>query len=385
MSEPLSIRRRHREKRPLHLSAAAGSFALREPLPAGPDRQSPSLGMREPESARRALVSGALSALLHLSLLATIALAAWVAPKEAIEKIIPVQLIQEKPGSNLAPAPARPKALRPRRPRATIPPHMVRRVAPRAPAQPRMSPIRAQAIEMDRLDAVKAPSELRRRQVVSRLQEARRTAAAPRATAARVAAVDVRPNDLNAPQVNVDGPRQIAPGTQVEIAAPDTFLDPTDINQIDYQAAAPDAVFASEGETDGSAYSLDDMEIDPGVESVEGGVVGGTGTAVGVVPCNQSAFVIRYKEEVRRRIYARWQVPPGTVPGDKVVLAFDLDASGSATAIEFREAANALLGKSAVEAVNAASPFPPMDDNVRCLTEKRIVGTFEANPIDGTP
>ena len=375
MSEPLKIRRRHREKHPLPLSAAAGSFALGDPLPTGPGGQSPSLCMPEPESARRAAVSGALSALLHLGLLGAMVLVAWLTPKEAIQRIIPVQIIQEKPGSNEAPAPARPKALRPRRPRA-VTPRTVQRVAPRAPAQPRVNPIQAQAIQMDRLDATRAPTELRRRQVSSQHQVARQTTAVPRAAAAPLAAVDVRPTDLSAPEIDFDGPRQIAPGTQAEIAAPEAFSEIADVNQIDYQAAAPDAVFASQGETDGSAYSAVDIDTGVATEFAEGGVVGGTGTAVGVVPCKQSAFVRRYLADVEARVKARWQIPPNTPANEEVILVFSLDASGTATSIEFKGDVDPAFGRSAIEAMQAASPFAPMDDNVRCMTEIRWEGTF---------
>ena len=380
MSEQLVIRRRHRKKQPLPLCASAGGFALREPLPAGPAGETPSLTLREPESARSALISGGLSAFLHLGLFGAIVVAAWLAPPETIRKLIPVEIIREKPGSNEAPAPARPRVLRRSRPRtmAAQRPRAVPRVAPRAPLQPAVQPIDAQAIQVQNLDPLKAPTELRRRRVTSRQVTVRRTAASPQATAAQVSAVDVRPTDLNAPQVDFDGPRQIVPGAQVVIGAPEAFTDLSDPDPADYQAAAPDAVFTSEGDVDGSAYSAIEIDTDLDLEFVDGGVVGGTGTAVGVVPCMQSAFVVRYNAILKQRVLARWTVPPGFSPGEEVVLIFQLDSSGAATSIEFKGDVDPALGQSAVAAMRAASPFPPMDDNVRCLAEIRLRGTFSS-------
>jgi len=374
MSEQLVIRHRHRKKRPLSLCASAGGFALREPVPIGPTGETPSLTLREPESARSALISGGLSAFLHLGLFGAIVVAAWLAPPETIHKLIPVEIIREKPGSNEAPAPARPRVLRRSRPRTMAAQRP--RAVPRAPVQPAVRPIDAQAIQVQNLDPLKAPTELRRRQVTSRQVTVRRTAASPQATAAPVSAVDVRPTDLNAPQVDFEGPRQIVPGAQVVIGAPEAFTDLSDLDPADYQAAAPDAVFTAEGDVDGSAYSAIEIDTDLDLEFVKNGVVGGTGTAVGVVPCMQSAFVLRYKANVEKRVKARWTVPPGTPREQEVVLIFQLDSSGAATSIEFKGDVDPALGQSAVAAMRAASPFPPMDDNVRCLAEIRLRGTF---------
>ncbi len=70
--------------------------------------------------------------------------------------------------------------------------------------------------------------------------------------------------------------------------------------------------------------------------------------------------------------------PAGTPIGTKVVLRFELDASGTATKVEYDDTANPELGASAVAAMRAASPFPAMDDSVRCLAGKRLKATFDA-------
>ena len=56
----------------------------------------PSFEIGEPADGRGALVSGSLSVLLHGSILAFLALSAWLAP-EVVEEIIPVRIIREAP------------------------------------------------------------------------------------------------------------------------------------------------------------------------------------------------------------------------------------------------------------------------------------------------
>ena len=66
----------------------------------------PHLGMPEPQSARSALVSGSLSLLAHGVLLGALVIFAWLNP-DIVEKVIPVTIVKEAPGSNEEPAPVR--------------------------------------------------------------------------------------------------------------------------------------------------------------------------------------------------------------------------------------------------------------------------------------
>ncbi len=118
-----------------------------------------------------------------------------------------------------------------------------------------------------------------------------------------------------------------------------------------------------------------DFDTDVGLYAGGEGT-GGTGTALGVVRCMESAFVLRYIDVIEGRTKKRWQVPEGTADDAKVVLGFTLDSSGAATKIGFQGDAQPALGNSAVAAMRAASPFPPMDDNVRCLAGKKLRGIF---------
>jgi TonB family protein len=79
---------------------------------------------------------------------------------------------------------------------------------------------------------------------------------------------------------------------------------------------------------------------------------------------------------------ARWVLPPGIPNGQSVTLRFTLDVGGSATSVSVVKATHNALGASAVDALRAAAPFPPMPAAVRCLGRLVITGTF-SNPHAG--
>ena len=156
--------------------------------------------------------------------------------------------------------------------------------------------------------------------------------------------------------------------------APENFAEVPQVEDLQYRSAAPFEVIA-DVDQDMEVY---DFDTDVGVYAGGEGT-GGTGTALGVVRCLESAFVLRYIEGIEERTKKRWLVPEGTPDAAKVVLLFTLDSSGAATQIGFQGDVQPVLGNSAVAAMRAASPFPPMDDNVRCLAGKKLRGTF-TNP-----
>jgi TonB family protein len=65
-----------------------------------------------------------------------------------------------------------------------------------------------------------------------------------------------------------------------------------------------------------------------------------------------------------------------------VQLRFRIDVAGSASGVELASGNNA-LGADAVDAMRAASPFPPMPDSARCLADKNLLLTFSLSSIDG--
>ena len=105
--------------------------------------------------------------------------------------------------------------------------------------------------------------------------------------------------------------------------------------------------------------------------------LGGNGKAIGTVACNNSAPVHRYYALIKDKTLSRWEVPPDTPSGEEVKLRFELDASGSATKVEFIRATSPALGDSAVRALRESSPFPAMNDAVRgCLADTPLRAKF---------
>jgi TonB family protein len=65
-----------------------------------------------------------------------------------------------------------------------------------------------------------------------------------------------------------------------------------------------------------------------------------------------------------------------------VTLQFKLDVAGSAMSVSLKKASDNALGASAVDALRAAAPFPPMPAAARCLGMVPITATF-SNPVAG--
>jgi TonB family protein len=112
---------------------------------------------------------------------------------------------------------------------------------------------------------------------------------------------------------------------------------------------------------------------------------GGTGTGTSVVSksaCFERPSVRAYLVEVKDRTIGRWVLPPGLSSDQTVTLRFNLDAAGSASRVSLVDATDNALGASAVDALRAAAPFPPMPSDARCLSQVPIVATF-SNPVAG--
>ena len=87
-------------------------------------------------------------------------------------------------------------------------------------------------------------------------------------------------------------------------------------------------------------------------------------------------------QDIHDRVVNHWRLPPGLDANQAVKLRFRLDVAGSATSVSLVEADDNALGASAVDALRAASPFPPMPETVRCLSDFSLIGTF-TNPFAG--
>jgi hypothetical protein len=367
---------------------------------AGAGYGGPSLVLAEPEDDRARWISGSLVALLHLLGLALILLVAALAPPELIERVIRVEILREAepiplPGSNaeLAPSgPAGPKAVGAARPNA----------AAMAAAQA-MSPAQLEALRQAALAA--AHTELERMQL-----EAQREAALPtqierrevqaQSVAARAAAavspsvgnehrdietLAIDPADLQALALDPQrqGPRTIDPSSLGDLLATEAFAE---IGDTDYAGAVHAAPSTRVGGIGAGAAGEAGAGVDTGLAGAYGaggtggpGIgtgPGGNGTARGVVDCLDSLYVQRYLEMVRGRTNRRWIIPDGVAPDTQVVMRFDLDAAGMARNVEAVEGTDDRLGQSTRLALIGAAPFPPMDDDNRCLSDKRIKLTF---------
>ncbi|HVN40242.1 MAG TPA: TonB family protein [Myxococcota bacterium] len=379
MKQPLQILRRRKPKHrgpvlraAFERPAQGGALAAEYPGYTVPD-----------DSNRRTVVTGGLAALFHFGLLGVLILFASLAPV-VTKEVLPVQLLKEEPEPQQKqeePAPA-PKALAERRALPfnpavqTVNPQIVnpRVIAEASPA------IQADALKMDAVTSVAAPTQIQQQTTV-----VEHVSAVSSIAHARAAAVDVQgvagpavrgPVVVNAPVGASVGPRAV----QVSNAAPSFG---TGKMQIGTPGSSVKEGVLSNRDVVGSPDGALVVSVDTAVGDGYLRGAGGTGTGNGVVSqkeCMQKPEVQDYLLQVKSRTLQRWQLPPGVDAGRRVTLRFRLDVAGSASNVAVERADDNALGASAVDALRAASPFPPMPDDVRCLSLVPIVGTF-SNPV----
>ena len=339
----------------------------------------PGYSSPDEESNKRTLVSGSLAFLLHAGALATLNLLASLAPL-VDEEILPVQLLKEQAPDVEEPAPA-PKALAERRPLPFNP--AVQTVTPQiinprviAEAAPKVA---AEALQMDAVSAVAAPTAIQQSATVVERVSTVSSVAHARASAVDVASVAgpvVRgPVQVKAPAGASVGPRAV----NVSNAAPSFGTGKMQIGTPG--SSVQEGVISSRdvvGSPDGALVVSVDTAVGDGYLRGSGGTGDGTGV-VSQKACMERQEVRDYLAIVKDRMLDRWVLPPGVNGGNRVKLNFRVDAAGSATNVRVERADDQALGASAVDALRAASPFPPMPDAARCLSQVPIVGTF-SNP-----
>ena len=338
----------------------------------------PGMDTIEADDGKRTLVTSSLAALLHLSLLGILIYLASLAPIP--EVLIPVQLLHETPETPDTPAPA-PKALAERR-MANFSPQ-IQSVAPQI-INPRViaeaSPvITAEALEMDALDTARAPTRIDRQSM-----NAQRVERIDSIVAARVQAVDIPsaqssavrgPVKIHAPALPSAGPRRIDVATPVKSMGTSTMAIGSGSSVREGIASSRDVLGSPTGDV---LFSVD-TAVGDGYLAGTGGTGTGRGpyaTDPGELACHQRPEVLGYLDSIRIRTLDLWALPPGTRQG-VVKLRFRVDVAGSASGVEFIHAENNALGVSAVDAMRAASPFPPMPEKVRCLANQNITATFK--------
>jgi TonB family protein len=329
------------------------------------------------------VLSGSFAAFFHFGALGILILFASLAPVIE-EELIPVQLIKEEQTRPDEPAPA-PKALAERRFRNFAP--AVQSVQPQI-VNPRViadaSPaVNAEALQMDSVSSVVAPTQISRSATV-----VERVSAVNSPIAARASAVDVK--GIGAPAVR--GPVRADLPTGPSVGPRQVAVSSTGRTMGTGKLAIGGGSSVREGvisnrDVLGSPTGAPLVSIDTAVG--EGNIRGSGGEGSSVfagggskTDCFGRSDVQRYLSEIEYRTLSRWQLPPGVSADQKVTLRFQLDVAGSATSVRLVRASDNALGASAVDALRAAAPFPPMPESVRCLARVPITATF-SNPVAG--
>jgi hypothetical protein len=251
-----------------------------------------------------------------------------------------------------------------------------------------VQPIAARAVQAANISATAAPRQITQRQVTSQRVVAQRTLSSPNASAVKVARVPVgaiAASDLTAPSLDLSGPRTIAPAAAVDVTAPQAFREYTNTANVQYSDAATVTAANIDVPLADTGFAID-AELADGAQIY--GSPDGTGEAGTAAPCMQRDSVVRYyKQYVEKRTRAEWrhyELPDGIEADARVVLHFVLDESGSASLVSVVDAPSLALGESCKQALIAASPFPSMDGDVRCLAGRKLSGTFTI-PLERAP
>lgn len=394
MTQPLRIQRRH-GRSPMHTRRIGAAFragtpaARREPFPG----MNLEVAKTRAESVRSATISAALHALLLLLLLAL----AYLTPTIR-EEILPVQIIKEqapppppppveeqveaKPEPKPEPAPA-PKALAERRSLDFAP--QAQAVAPQivnpTVIQQAAPSLAAQKIQMNEVAAVVAPKDIAHATVV-----AERAVAIDSVATAQVAKVDL--GAAAAPalrgQTNSALPTGASAGPRQVVAQGNTVGTGSAVN-LGSGSSVREGIASNRdvlGSPDGAPLANVNTRVGQGFMRGDGG--NGTGGDGGgtLEDCLNRPEVNQYLDQVKVRMYQRWNLPNQSTGKQNVLLKFTLDASGSVMSAELASASDTAIGASAVEALRAAAPFAAMPDRVRCLARRGLKGTFSADAVN---
>jgi TonB family protein len=370
----------HRRRRGSTMAAARMGAAF-EKGKTGVAYDFPGLTLKDPESARRTLLTGGLATLVHVGAVALLVIVASLAPVIE-EAIIPVQILKEEPPppKQEEPAPA-PKALAERRSLDYAPavqavqPQIVnpRVVAEAAPT------VNAETLQMDAVSSVVAPKQINRAATV-----VERVSAVNSVVAARASAVDV--SSVGGPAVRgpvrADLPAGPSVGPRkVDVANAGSSIGTGRI-EIGGGSSVREGVVSNRdvlGSPNGAPLASVDTQVGEGM--LRGS--GGTGESVMTeTACFAKPEVKAYLSQVQTRTLERWVLPPSVSADQKVTLRFKLDVAGSASNVSLVRASDNALGLSAVDALRSASPFPALPDGARCLVRVPITATF-SNPVAG--
>lgn len=387
MSQQFRFKKREKRTNPMHTRRVGMAF---EPAPAGGGTavaEFPGIAIREPEGGRRTLAAGGTAAALHLGVLGLLFLFASLAPQVA-DNILEVMLIPDvKEEAQREEPAAAPMALAERRlpnfaPQIqSIQPQIVnpRVIANAAPA------IQAEALQMDAVASVVAPTQISR----SSAPVVETVSVINSPIAARASKVDVQgvggpavrgPVRINAPVGASVGPRAITVTEGAPTMGTGTLQIGGDGSSVrEGKITGRDVV----GTPTGAPLVSINTEIGDGLLRGSGGDGSSLSpTATTARECFTRPEVKSYLGSVQDKTLERWILPRGVTADQTVTLRFKIDAAGSATSVSLVKASDNALGASAVDALRAAAPFPPMPDPARCLSRVPITATF-SNPLAG--
>ncbi|MEN8161716.1 MAG: hypothetical protein ABFS41_16725 [Myxococcota bacterium] len=369
MSDGWIVKRRPRRDSPLrrHRFVETAVAAQHSALPF------PGSMMPEPEGGRERVVSGSVSFLLHAGLVLALFLVAQLAPDELVEQIIEVQRLDEP--SEEEPAP-RPRAIAESRARFDpAPMALAPQIFNPTVIQKRVPNVQAQQVQVAQIAPVQAPVDIAR-PVAPQVDIARNFQAPVAASAAPVQIDTAAPSlggpvEFQAPVGTLAGPRQVVTGgNTVGIGAPTALGTGSSVRE--GIASDRDVLGGKTGER-----ASVNVAVGPG----GGRGTGGTGTGPGGVSfdeCMKRPEVQTYLARLKERVMSRWRSAPTALPNGvfKATLGFRLDPSGSASQVDLVSSENAGVGRSAADAMRAASPFDLMGPKVRCLAGNRFNATF---------
>jgi hypothetical protein len=331
--------------------------------------------MPDPANPRERLVSGALSVFLHGGFVLLLLLLARLAPEEITEQLIEVTRIAEP--NEPEPAP-RPRAIAESAARFDpAPMALAPQIVNPTVIQPRIASVQAAQVQMADVQPVQAPRQIAPIQAPEVAQvRAFQSPIAANTAAPRVLDTSAPqltgPVDFKAPTGTLAGPRQVVTGGgTVGIADPTALGTGSSVKE--GIASNRDVHGARTGER-----ASVNVAVGPGGGRGTGGSGLGTG-GLSFDQCLALPEVQSYMQRLKDRVMSRWRSNPTGLPDGSysVTLVFRLDPSGSASAIEFRGAANEAVGRTAADAMRAASPFDPMTGRTRCLAGNYFNATFK--------
>ncbi len=359
----------------------------------------PGIAFGEPTGGWRRTVATALALLAHVAVIGALFALAWIATPPEKDEPIPIQLVHVKPPPPPPPPPIA-KVEPPPAPKATPAPVI-------KPAPPPPAPAPAPKALAERRSVNFAPSaQTVSPQIIN-----------PSVIAKAAPAVDTKSMQSSAPReiqssamaiqavqavTNVSAPTP----TQVDIgnAGAPALRGPLQSAGAAGPSVGPKAIAApNAGESVGTGkvvVSGDGSSVREGVVSNrdvlgspdgarvasantnvgQGNLRGsGEGTTLGgdTSDCDARPEVRAYMSQLKERTLSRWAPPPDAPGGtSQATLRWQLDVGGSASSVELLSARDKKVGATVVDALRSASPFPPMNDRVRCLAERRVTGTF---------